>query len=438
MTTLHASAAAAATDPQQALALLAEVVGSQADELGALPLPTSRSPGQRADAAAVHERCRQSRMAFMDRHGAWLYDEITAARTRPLRLADLVRAAAEHAPALFATPAQWAEDSRRTQADKEGWEIEQGIFLRGVLRDPLCGTHLIESMLNPTPRALQLLDQFRRTGHAEVGPVRIERHGDAAHLTVCNDKGLNAEDNVLAEGMEVCVDLALLDEHVRVGVLRGGVMSHPKYRGKRVFCSGINLSHLQRGAISYIDFLLGREFGYVNKIRHGLYGVATDGPPGPPTREKPWVAAVDSFAIGGGVQLLLVFDHVIASRGTYFSLPAAKEGIVPGVSNLRLAPRVGNRLARDMIMRGRTVRAEEPDAALLVDQLVDDEAAMEPAIEAAVAVMRSDAIVPNRRMMRLGEEPIDLFRAYMAEFALEQAKRIHAPAVLARLQARWG
>jgi len=438
MTTLHANAAAAATDPQQALALLAEVVGSQADELAALPLPTVRDDGQRTAAAAVHERCRQSRMAFMDRHGAWLYDEITAARTRPLRLADLVRSAAEHAPALFATPAQWAEDSRRAQADKEGWEIEQGIFLRGVLRDPACGTHLIESMLRPTRPALQLLDEFRRTGHAEVGPVRIERHGDAAHLTVCNDTGLNAEDNMLAEGMEVCVDLAMLDEQVRVGVLRGGIMSHPKYRGKRVFCSGINLSHLHRGDISYIDFLLGREFGYVNKIRHGLHGAATHLLPGSPTREKPWVAAVDSFAIGGGLQLLLVFDHVVASRGTYFSLPAAKEGIVPGVSNLRLAPRVGNRLARDMILRGRTLRAEEPDAAALVDQLVDDEAAMEPAIQAAVAVMRSDAIVPNRRMMRLGEEPIELFRTYMAEFALEQAKRIYAPAVLARLQARWG
>ncbi|MET3498354.1 (3,5-dihydroxyphenyl)acetyl-CoA 1,2-dioxygenase DpgC [Variovorax boronicumulans] len=425
-----------ATIPQDALQELAEVVLAEQAFLAALPPPIERDTEQHKISASSHARCRAARTAFMARHGAWLYDQLTVDCTVPLRLAELVRAAAEHTPALFATPAQWAAESGRLQAQKEGWEIEQGIFVQGVLRDARCGAHLVESMLHPLPRSLELLTSFRQSGRAEVGPVHIERRGEVAHLTVCNDAHLNAEDNELAVGLEVCVDLALLDAEVRVGVVRGGVMSHPKYRGRRVFCSGINLKHLYAGRISYIDFLLGREFGYVNKIRHGLRGLAAHDSAGGTTVEKPWIAAVDSFAIGGGLQLMLVFDHVVASRGTHFVLPAANEGIIPGLANLRLPMRAGNRLARDMILRGRVVHAEEPDAALLVDEVVE-EAHMEAAITAAAKQMRSDAIVPNRRMLRMAEESLDQFRAYMAEFALEQARRIHAPDVLSRLHARY-
>ena len=48
------------------------------------------------------------------------------------------------------------------------------------------------------------------------------------------------------------------------------------------------------------------------------------------TLEKLWVAVVDKFAIGGGCQLLLVVDYVIAETGSYFNLPARKEGFLPG------------------------------------------------------------------------------------------------------------
>ena len=52
--------------------------------------------------------------------------------------------------------------------------------------------------------------------------------------------------------------------------------------------------------------------------------------------EKPWLAVVESFAIGGGCQLLCVMDRVIAEPGAYFNLPASKEGFIPGSANLRL------------------------------------------------------------------------------------------------------
>src|SRR5258707_7508921 len=63
-------------------------------------------------------------------------------------------------------------------------------------------------------------------------------------------------------------------------------------------------------------------------------------------REKPWIAAVDSFAIGGACQWLLVMDRVIAEAGSYFVLPARKEGIIPGCAHLPLPRVVRQRAAR--------------------------------------------------------------------------------------------
>ena len=68
------------------------------------------------------------------------------------------------------------------------------------------------------------------------------------------------------------------------------------------------------------------------------------------TLEKLWVAVVDKFAIGGGCQLLLVVDYVIAETGSYFSLPARKEGFLPGASNMRLPRYVGATVMREAII----------------------------------------------------------------------------------------
>src|SRR5690606_32303152 len=134
----------------------------------------------------------------------------------------------------------------------------------------------------------------------------LERRDGVAHLTMCRDDCLNAEDGRQVDDMETAVDLALLDPAVHVGVVRGGTMTHPRYRGRRVFSAGINLKALHAGEISLVGFLLRREVGYISKPVRGLL-VERDDAWRSATVEKPWVAAVDTFAIGGGCQLLLVF-----------------------------------------------------------------------------------------------------------------------------------
>jgi thioesterase DpgC len=225
--------------------------------------------------------------------------------------------------------------------------------------------------------------------------------------------------------METAVDLALLDDDVHVGVLRGGPMTHRRYLGRRVFSAGINLIHLRSGQISFVDFLLRRELGFISKIVRGLFLEEREPSWRAPPTEKPWLAAVDTFAIGGGAQLLLVFDQVIAAADSYFSLPAAREGIVPGAANFRLPRFAGARMTRQIIIGGRKVWASEPDARLLFDEVVDP-AAMDSGVEAAVGPLDNPAVVANRRMINLAEEPLDAFRQYMAEFALDQVERIYS------------
>nr|AGS49766.1 hypothetical protein [uncultured bacterium esnapd15] len=406
---------------------LVEVAAHTEQLIAALPSPRGRTAGQRAEAAAAYDAARRLRLRFMNAYADQVYDELTEGRTRYLRVDELAEAAAYAFPGLVPAPERLAEERSRAQADQEGLEIDQGIFLRAVLRSERSGRHLVAAMLRPTPRAVGLLPEFRRTGVLRTKAVRLERRDGVARLTLSRDDCLNAEDEQQVDDMETAVDLALLDPAVRIGLVRGGVMSHPRYRGRRVFSAGINLKAISAGRISLTGFMLRRELGYLHKLVRGL---SDDDPDRwTPSVEKPWVAAVETFAIGGGCQMLLVFDHVLAASDAYLSLPAAKEGIIPGAGNLRLSRIAGARLSRQVILGGRRISAAEPDARLLLDEVVPPEE-MDEAVERCLARLSGDAVVTNRRMINVAEEPLDELRAYMAEFALEQALRIHADDVI--------
>src|SRR5204863_2143504 len=130
-----------------------------------------------------------------------------------------------------------------------------------------------------------------------------------------------------------------------------GFVDHPRYEGSRIFGAGLNLTRMYHGKLPFIFFIT-RDLGYVNKIYRGLSG-AEFRPDGPEeTTEKLWIAASETYAIGGACQLLHVMDHVIAARGCRLFLPARKEGISPGASPLRLPRPVGDRLARQPMLCG--------------------------------------------------------------------------------------
>jgi thioesterase DpgC len=367
-----------------------------------------------------------------------LYDELTDGMSKPLRDQELLAAAAERFPGLVPSAAEMAEESERKLADKQGLEIAQGLFLSHVLGSPRAGSHLVWAMLRPTADALERLDEFRATGVADLGTVHLSRQGRAGVLELRNPRHLNAEDDTTVWASECATDLILLDPEIEVGVLRGGVVDHPRYEGSRIFGAGLNLTRMYHGQLPFVFFIT-RDLGYVNKIYRGLSGTLFR-PNGPEeTTEKLWIATAETYAIGGACQLLHVVDHVLAARGCRLFLPARKEGIIPGASPLRLPRSVGDRLARQAILSGREFEAGVPPAELLCDEVVEPDA-MDAALEARIDALTSSGLVnaaANRRALRVGEEPLDVFRQYMATFSREQAYCHLSPALVRNLEEHW-
>ena len=407
--------------------------------LARLPAKAERSETEQAAAHELQAFLNGARADFMRAYAADVYGALTDDLRLSLRVEDLVYAAADLYPGL--TPTRDAVEMERSRklADKDGVEIAQGLFLAYVLSVPRAGAHLVWSMLRPTEAALERLEEFRATGVCDLGPAYVERRGRAAVLELRNPRHLNAEDLNTLSDTEVAVDLVLLDPDVEVGVFRGGVVDHPRYAGGRIFGAGINLTHLYHGLVDYL-FYITRDMGYVNKLYRGLS--ADEFRPDEPeeTTEKLWVAAVETYAIGGACQLLHTMDHVIATRGCRLYLPARKEGIIPGASNLRLARSVGDRLARQAILSGLEFEAGMPHGDLLVDEVVGSADDMDAAIGARVEALTSSGLVnaaANRRAMRVGVEPLDVFRQYMATYCREQAYCHLSPALVRNLEENW-
>jgi thioesterase DpgC len=368
-----------------------------------------------------------------------IYDELTDGRTRLLRVTELLAAAAERYPGLVPTRAELDEERQHLQKDKRGLEIDQGAFLAEVLAQPGPGRHLLHAMGQPGPLALAHRTAFETDGTADLGPVRVDRDGRVGTVTFQHHQYLNAEDDDSTLAMEAAVDLVLLDDRIDVGVLRGGPATHPKYAGRRIFGAGINLTHLYAGRISYAEFMMERELGVVSKMYRGFSTGSPDDVELERRQEKPFVAAVETFAIGGACQWLLVMDRVIAEAGSYFNLPARKEGIIPGSANLRLPRMVGERLARQAIFFNRPFPADSPEGRLLADEVVPAEE-MDEAIARTVDELLSagmTSLLANRRALRVAQEPIDTFRRYLSTYAIEQARCLYSPALIANLERNW-
>lgn len=391
-----------------------------------------------ADTLTTSPEARAEREGRLRAEAEAIYDEVTDGRTRSLRMAEVVYAAAERHPDLL--PSRAAIDAEREllQKDKQGLEIEQGLFFAHVLVHPRCGPHLVHAMSQPKPEALDRLDALRRDGTVDLGVARVDREGDVGLITTQNDAFLNSEDDPSVAALETAVDLVLLDDAIRLGVLRGGIAVHPKYAGRRIFGSGLNLTHLYYGKISLVEFMLERELGALSKMYRG-HDLAEPGALLEDRREKPFIAAVESFAIGGSCQILLVMDRVIAEAGSYFNLPARKEGIVPGCANLRLPRFVGERPTRQAVFFNRDFAADSAEGRMLADEVLPADE-IDGAIAHAAAELLSageTSLVANRRQVRIGAEPLDVFRLYMAGYAREQAHCFYSPALIDNLERNW-
>jgi (3,5-dihydroxyphenyl)acetyl-CoA 1,2-dioxygenase len=155
--------------------------------------------------------------------------------------------------------------------------------------------------------------------------------------------------------------------------------------------------------------------------------------------EKLWIAALDTFAIGGHCQAILCMDYVLAASDAFLTLPARKEGIIPGFANLRLPRFVGDRIARQAILYERRLNCDSPEGRLICDEIAPT-AQMDAAVDRVVEGLTSAGAVSaigNRRGIRVGQESLDLFRRYASVYAREQAYCHFSPALIANLERNW-
>ncbi|NOU52631.1 enoyl-CoA hydratase/isomerase family protein [Pseudoalteromonas sp. JBTF-M23] len=354
---------------------------------------------------------------FFSLHAVSIYKTLTNEFSLKLRVGQLANAFYEQFPRLIPQIAGGEQEEVK--------DLISSLFLSEVLGSEDAGMHLVLAMLAPKESSYALLQEFITAGKLVLPSLMLEKQGDAGIITFLNQDTLNAEDDQLVADFETVIDIVYLADHIKVGVLRGGTVNHPKYQGKRVFSAGINLKYLHYKKITFLDFLIGRELGCVNKLIHGVRVDKGQLSSKLHAVDKPWISAVDTFAIGGGMQLLLVSDYVIGEKGCYANLPAAKEGIIPGVANLRLATIATDRLAKQVILHGQKVWASSDEGKLIFDEVVEKED-MDKAIDAAIELMSAPAVVANKKMLTIAREPLAAVKDYMHHFSKEQAKRKYA------------
>ena len=400
------------------------------------------SAGGRGSCLGRRERSRpQGAGRLLHRHADAVYDALTENRTHFMRVDELVEAAARQFPGLVPAREHIAAEEGLLQSKKAGLEIDQGLFVSAILRSKQSGTHLCQAMLLPKPESQALLPKFQpRTMRSNCPAPR----SSGAARPPSSPTRIRASSTPRTRPRSTAWRPASIwlcsIRRIEVAVLRGMAVEHPKYKGRRVFGAGINLTHLYHGRIPFLWYLE-RDLGYVNKLYRGL-ALADDAPPdefGGQTIEKPWIAAVESFAIGGHCQILLAVDYVLAEQSAFLTLPARKEGIIPGAANMRMPRFTGDRIARQAIQYERRLECDSAEGRLICDEIVPA-GGMDAAIERVVSGLTSSGVVSaasNRRAFRITQEPLDMFREYFAVYAREQAYCHFSPALIANLESYW-
>ena len=139
---------------------------------------------------------------------------------------------------------------------------------------------------------------------------------------------------------------------------------------ERAFAAGADLAEMSQK--TPVDLILGRRFELWDRIRK---------------ISKPIIAAVDGYCLGGGFELAMASDVIIASEAATFGQPEVNVGIIPGAGGTqRLTRAVGKYKAMEMILTGRAIQAEEAHRVGLVNRVVPTESLMEEAKKLAIDI----------------------------------------------------
>ncbi len=215
----------------------------------------------------------------------------------------------------------------------------------------------------------------------------VERRGNVMVVTINRPEARNAINAAVSIALGDALDEAQHDPDVRVIVLTGS--------GDQSFCAGADLKALYRGEnIGHPDR---PEWGFAGYVRHFV--------------DKPTIAAVNGAALGGGTELALASDLVVAGESARFGLPEVKRGLIAAAGGVfRLVDQLPRKVALQMMFTGEPITAAEALRWGLINEVVPDAAVLDAALALAqritvnaplavqaskrVAVGADDGVVP--------------------------------------------
>ena len=208
--------------------------------------------------------------------------------------------------------------------------------------------------------------------------VLTEADGGVLLITLNRPEARNAINAALAAGVAAALDRLDGDDEIKVGILTGA---------GRGFSAGMDLKAFVAGESPHVE---GR----------GLAGI-TQAPP-----RKPIIAAIEGFAVAGGLEVALACDLIVAARGAKLGIPEAKRSLVAaGGALLRLPRRMPYHLAMEMALTGDPITAERGFEVGLVNRLAEPGEAVASARELAAAIAANGPLALEASKRILLEAP---------------------------------
>ncbi|HEY1604256.1 MAG TPA: enoyl-CoA hydratase [Allosphingosinicella sp.] len=211
--------------------------------------------------------------------------------------------------------------------------------------------------------------------------ILVERRGAVTLITLNRPKALNALNSaVLAELIQAFAAYDA-DDSQHCALLTGS---------ERAFAAGADIKEMSRQGFAEM---------YASNFFAGWERVTA-------TR-KPWIAAVAGYALGGGCELAMMADFIVAADNAQFGQPEIKLGVTPGMGgSQRLTRAIGKAKAMEMCLTGRMMGAEEAERAGLVARVVPADALLDEALTTAEAIagMAPLAAIATREMVNAAFE----------------------------------
>ncbi|HQQ09796.1 MAG TPA: enoyl-CoA hydratase-related protein, partial [Novosphingobium sp.] len=214
--------------------------------------------------------------------------------------------------------------------------------------------------------------------------ILVEQHDAVTLITLNRPAALNALNSQVLEELIEAFAAYEADPGQRCAVLTGA--------GEKAFAAGADIKEMSEkpAADFYAQDFFSRWTSHVVK-----------------TTRKPWIAAVNGFALGGGCELAMMADFIIASENAKFGQPEIKLGVGPGMGgSQRLTRAVGKAKAMEMCLTGRMMGAEEAERSGLVARVVPLANLVEDALKTAaeIAAMPPLAAIANKEMVNAAYE----------------------------------